>query len=226
MERITEIEGDLFLAPEGAALIRTFFLYPMRATVKDPGGKALHLSSKTKGDNKNDIRQRVTKLPEGTALVIPPQLADYDPRNPHAVSVGKGIGNSQNRGRGGRRGGRRGHGLSRGRGRGNGTPDSSYPNSAGKRHWIICLFTAWHYAAGKRSSTDEILENTVAAIADLKRQINKGIADPNANKESALLKDTEFWSCRINAGLFGVDWEQSKGILVDSMLNIKVVSPP
>ncbi|KAM5436311.1 ADP-ribose 1''-phosphate phosphatase [Microsporum ferrugineum] len=252
MERITEIEGDLFLAPEGAALIHA-------CNCQGSWGKGIALEFKNKypaaykiyrsyclnllanpqtglypsndtltaarGDNKNDIRQRVTKLPEGTALVIPPQLADYDPRNPHAVSVGKGIGNSQNRGRGGR-GGRRGRGLSRGRGRGNGTPDSSYPNLTGKRHWIICLFTAWHYAAGKRSSTDEILENTVAAIADLKRQINEGTADPNANKESALLKDTEFWSCRINAGLFGVDWGQSKGILVDSMLNIKVVSPP
>ncbi|KAF3481092.1 uncharacterized protein GIQ15_03851 [Arthroderma uncinatum] len=85
---------------------------------------------------------------------------------------------------------------------------------------------AWHYAAGKRNSADEILENTVMAMADLKRQISEEAAGLEADKPNGLLKDAELWSCRINAGLFGVEWERSKSVLADSMLDIKVVSPP
>lgn len=59
------------------------------------------------------------------------------------------------------------------------------------------------------------------ALADLKRQINGGVADKDNT-----LRDAGLWSCRINAGLFGVDWEKSKSIMAESMLNIKVVSPP
>ncbi|OAL68372.1 ADP-ribose 1''-phosphate phosphatase [Trichophyton rubrum] len=128
------------------------------------------------GDDTKNATQRVTKLPEGTALVIPPQPGDYGTQGFH-ISTARGGG--------------------RGRGR------------------------AWHYAAGKRNPPNEIIENTATALADLKRQIDGGVADTDN-----ALRDAELWSCRINAGLFGVDWEQSKSIMAESMLNIKIVSPP
>ncbi|DAA74171.1 TPA_exp: hypothetical protein A8136_3669 [Trichophyton benhamiae CBS 112371] len=232
MENITEIEGDLFLAPEGAALIHAcncqgswgkgialefknrypaayqiYRSYCLDLLANPQTG--LHPTNDTKtGNDTNNAIQRVTKLPEGTALVIPPQPGDYDPQGFH-ISAARGGGRGRGRGRG------------RGGGRGNARTHNSFPQPAGKRHWIICLFTAWHYAAGKRNPPNEIIENTATALADLKRQIDGGMADKDST-----LRDAGLWSCRINAGLFGVDWERSKSIMAESRLNIKVVSPP
>ena len=38
-------------------------------------------------------------------------------------------------------------------------------------------------------------------------------------------KAMELWSCRINAGLFGVPWEQTREVMEDSGLSITVVAP-
>lgn len=35
----------------------------------------------------------------------------------------------------------------------------------------------------------------------------------------------EIWSCRINAGLFNVPWEQTKKTMEETELSITVVSP-
>lgn len=82
-----------------------------------------------------------------------------------------------------------------------------------RKHWVVCLFTSEKFGRSV-DSTEVILENTVLAVADLKRQI------------SALGPDIgELWSCRFNSGLFRVDWRDSRRVLEDFGLMVTVVRP-
>ncbi|OGM39363.1 phosphatase [Aspergillus bombycis] len=143
---IREIQGDLFDAPDGAALIHAcncigswgggiakafkqkypaaYNIYhshcqkykfsPEYIVASDPPDQPSNPQSST--------RNRNIRLPEGTALIIPPQETDY--------------------------------------------------KGKGKKHWIICLFTSRNF--GKRvSSPDIIIQNTELAVADMVRQIDE-----------------------------------------------------
>ncbi|PYH49391.1 uncharacterized protein BP01DRAFT_370854 [Aspergillus saccharolyticus JOP 1030-1] len=72
--KILEIEGDLFDAPDGAALIR----YP-NAFLAYRSHCQKYMSSKQEVVVRSDTGPRKIQLPEGTALIIPPQPEDYEP---------------------------------------------------------------------------------------------------------------------------------------------------
>lgn len=135
-----------------------------------------------KPDAKSDTTVRKLQLPEGTALIIPPQKSDVD-RN-------------------------------------------------GRSHWIICLFTSRKFGRNK-SSTKVILENTNLALEDMNRQLAlleekaKGVGDDDGEVQGGgeNLKPTVLWSCRFNAGLFGVDWKLSRRVLADQKVEVTVVRP-
>ncbi|KAK2751073.1 ADP-ribose 1''-phosphate phosphatase [Myotisia sp. PD_48] len=214
MARVIETKGDLFRAPPGAALIhacncqgnwgkgiakefkerypRAFQIYRSHCQ-KYLSGPQSKLITRTQianesGSEKSGLN-RLLRLPEGTALIIPPQERDQQ----HHSS---GLGSRRSRRRPPRTGPRAAH-------------------TQPRDHWIICLFTSWHYGAARRSPSDVILENTVLAVEDLKNQISAGKAE----------SDLQLWTCKINAGLFGVPWESTKAVLEQSGLGFRVVSP-
>ncbi|EER37976.1 ADP-ribose 1''-phosphate phosphatase [Histoplasma capsulatum H143] len=257
MSIITEIQGDLFDAPEGAALIHACNCQGswgkgIAATFKEKYPAAYRIfrshcqqylshpqtwtqtQTETRpipvripGTDPSRQQPRALKLPEGTALIIPPQPADYQPQpQPQTAPL-------SNRGRGRGRGrGRAGGGALRGS---RGLTALSRP--AGKKHWIICLFTSWHYGRWTRSPPDVILENTMSAVADLKRQIAAAAAASSttspATTTTALAATGgceeeqlgELWGCRLNAGLFGVPWERTRAVLEEAGLAVTIAQP-
>ncbi|OAX78183.1 hypothetical protein ACJ72_07514 [Emergomyces africanus] len=254
MGLITEIQGDLFDAPEGAALIHACNCQGSwgKGVAKDfkdkyPAAYQIfrshcqqYLAHPQTQTHKNPIlipgkdtayqQPRALKLPEGTALIIPPQPADYQPHS--LTQLGKAPKTPPLRQPlATRRRGRR-------RGRGHGT--LSFPRRAaalsklaGRKHWIICLFTSWHYGPQNRSSPDVILENTMLALADLKRQIAadgaatyKSATAPTVDQAEAKVEHPgELWGCRFNAGLFGVPWEGTRKALEEAGLAMTIVRP-
>ncbi|EAW07198.1 putative phosphatase [Aspergillus clavatus NRRL 1] len=139
--RITETEGDLFDAPDGAALIHACNCqgswgkgiaqafknkYPAAFTIYR--AHCQNLLSKASYRTVNPVpdegsltgNSRKVRLPEGTALVIPPQEHDHMGRH--------------------------------------------------KKHWIICLFTSRGFGRGV-SSPAVIIQNTELAVVDMRRQI-------------------------------------------------------
>ncbi|KAE8142548.1 ADP-ribose 1''-phosphate phosphatase [Aspergillus pseudotamarii] len=142
---ISETQGDLFDAPDGAALIHACNCigswgggiakafkekYPAAYNIYHSHCQKYKFSpeylvtsdSPDQPDNiQSSTRNRNIRLPEGTALIIPPQEKDY--------------------------------------------------KGKAKKHWIICLFTSRNF--GKRvSSPDVIIQNTELAVADMVRQID------------------------------------------------------
>ncbi|ODH29719.1 hypothetical protein ACO22_03689 [Paracoccidioides brasiliensis] len=240
MTPITEIQGDLFDAPEGVSLIHACNCqgswgrgvaqgfrekYPaayriFRAHCQQYLANPQVQTRPIPGTGPNADRQqpRTVKLPEGTALVIPPQPADYQPRpqpQSHLQSHFQLGPSSVSRGRGGKRGRRRGR------------PNSSRgprPPPTGKKHWIICLFTSWHYGPQNRSPPDVILANTALAVADLKRQL--AASSTTVAEMTGEGQPGQLWGCRFNAGLFGVPWERTKRMLEKAGLRMTIVSPP
>ncbi|PGG96280.1 ADP-ribose 1''-phosphate phosphatase [Helicocarpus griseus UAMH5409] len=227
MSVITEIEGDLFeVAPEGAALIHA-------CNCQGSWGKGIaeafrekypaayqifrvhcqqylsHPQTRTKADPSTQ-HLRTLKLPEGTALIIPPQEADYNPQAQAQIPLAPFRGRGRGRGRGG---------VNSSSGR------ASRP--AGKKHWIICLFTSWHYGPRNRSAPAVILENTRLAVADLKRQIEEMGAAGNGGEgeDAGEQKMGELWGCRFNSGLFGVPWEKTKEVLEEAGVGMVIVRP-
>ncbi|KKK18341.1 hypothetical protein P175DRAFT_0499367 [Aspergillus ochraceoroseus IBT 24754] len=184
--KIREIEGDLFDAPNGAALIHA-------CNCQGSWGKGIALAFRNKYPTafaiyrsfcQNHARNiqdqdvsprtgRKIQLPEGRALIIPPQAQDYD-------------------------------------------------EQGSKKHWIVCLFTSRGYGRNV-SSAEVILENTELAVADMKKQLQELSESPAGEYDIAV---DGLWSCRFNAGLFGVDWSLSRQVLEDSGLEVTVVRPP
>lgn len=169
--------------------------------------------------NGTELRENepAPRFPEGTALLIPPQQEDFNYQQDSSIPTCGG------RGRG------RGRAL-HGRGRRGGRV-SNVVRPAGKSHWILCLFTSWDYRRQNRRSPDVILRNTQLALGDLKEQLEElrksglgldSSSDPEAATDAAPL---ELWSCKLNAGLFEVPWERTKGLLEESGLTITVLTP-
>lgn len=67
------------------------------------------------------------------------------------------------------------------------------------------------------------MANTVLAVRDMKEQLARLKLEVGVGEEGA--GPGEIWSCRFNSGLFGVDWEFSKRVLVDEGVKMTVVSP-
>ncbi|RHZ61505.1 ADP-ribose 1''-phosphate phosphatase [Aspergillus turcosus] len=141
--KITEIEGNLFHAPDGAALIHACNCQGswgkgIAKAFKDkyPAAFAIYrshcqnlLSSpryrpepavQSEESQSHARSSRSIRLPEGTALIIPPQKRDSE--------------------------------------------------ANGKKHWIICLFTSRGFGRGV-STPDVIIRNTELAVADMERQL-------------------------------------------------------
>ncbi|KAE8373834.1 ADP-ribose 1''-phosphate phosphatase [Aspergillus bertholletiae] len=147
---INEIQGDLFNAPDGAALIHACNCIgswgggiAKAFKQKYPAAYAIYHSHCQKhkfspeyivasdptdqpGNSQSPTSYRHIRLPEGTALIIPPQEKDY--------------------------------------------------RGTDKKHWIICLFTSRNF--GKRvSAPDIIIQNTELAVVDMVRQLDGLRAD-------------------------------------------------
>jgi ADP-ribose 1''-phosphate phosphatase len=91
-----------------------------------------------------------------------------------------------------------------------------------KQHWIACLFTSAGY--GKRKDgPDVILENSGKAMRDLLGQVERlgclaaGEGDELEGKREEGNGGTKriagLRMCRINSGLFGVEWERTEAVL-------------
>ncbi|KAJ6031700.1 hypothetical protein N7540_002432 [Penicillium herquei] len=81
-----------------------------------------------------------------------------------------------------------------------------------KNNWLICLFTSMDYGL-RVDSPDMIINNTAAALNDLKAQLwmmTGGRAPP------------EIYSCRMNSGLFNVPWERTMALLQEIHVPLKI----
>ncbi|KNG82201.1 hypothetical protein ANOM_008465 [Aspergillus nomiae NRRL 13137] len=144
---IREIQGDLFDAPDGAALIHACNCigswgggiakafkqkYPAAYNIYHSHCQKYKFSPESivAPDQPNNpqlsTRNRNIRLPEGTALIIPPQETDYRGKS--------------------------------------------------KKHWIICLFTSRNFGK-RVSPPEVIIQNTELAVADMVRQIDELRAD-------------------------------------------------
>lgn len=101
-----------------------------------------------------------------------------------------------------------------------------------QQHWIACLFTSVGY--GKPTKTrpgmdkpDVILENTRNSLRDLQTQLLK-IEHAAEGKEDETIPG-ELWSCRINSGLFAVQWADTRQVMEEELKSlcrtVTVVSP-
>ncbi|KAL4766491.1 uncharacterized protein BDW70DRAFT_126080 [Aspergillus foveolatus] len=143
--KIIEVEGDLFDAPDGTALIHACNClgswgagiagafrkkYPAAYEIYESHCHVYLQKPHYRNINPPDtvvegsqIHPRNIRLPEGSTLIIPPQKRDYE-------------------------------------------------KPGGKKHWVICLFTSRGYGRNV-SGVDIILQNTELAIADLKDQLDE-----------------------------------------------------
>ncbi|GAD91648.1 phosphatase, putative [Paecilomyces variotii No. 5] len=204
---LTEIEGDLFDAPDGAVLIHSCNCMGNWGKGIARGFKEkypaafeiyrVHCKNHLTKREYATLSDRTVQLPEGTALVIPPQEKDYLPRQ------------------------------SRGRKRGQNA--ASVQTGSKKKHWIVCLFTSLR-PGHNLSAPEIILENTRTALEDMERQLltlrdsATGAGDANGSGDPTTIPG-ELWSCRFNSGLFGIDWRLSKQVLEDTDLDVTVVKP-
>ncbi|OKL58438.1 ADP-ribose 1''-phosphate phosphatase [Talaromyces atroroseus] len=193
--KIAEIEGDLFDAPDGAALI-----HACNCLGSWGGGIAKSFKNKYPAAFKTynahckrflKTRQpytivhsttgkpRTINVPLGTALIIPPQKEDYA-CFPTPATISDDSHNSH---------------------------DDQDGMEKKKKHWIICLFTSRAYGRYV-SKPDIILENSVHAIRDMRQQLERLCDAENGDEWTGQL-----YSCRFNSGLFGVEWEDSKRVL-------------
>jgi ADP-ribose 1''-phosphate phosphatase len=76
---------------------------------------------------------------------------------------------------------------------------------------VGCLITSANYGQ-LRDSQEVILKNTRAALLDILGATNK--------LSCWIGEDQEIHSCKFNAGLFGVPWEETEKILLDVMKQI------
>lgn len=115
-----------------------------------------------------------------------------------------------------------------------------------EEHWIACLFTSQAYGRNV-SPPGDILENTKMALEDLAGQIgvlrgqqtgregnNNAIdgvvleeGDDAVSKKTKAKEDVpgECWAVRINSGMFGVPWGDTKDVLEAGGLDMTIVRP-
>jgi len=115
------------------------------------------------------------------------------------------------------------------------------------QHWIACLFTS--YAYGRNVSPPKVIvENTKAALEDLTAQVEalkqgerkrKAGGDGTIQEQGIVEKEEEHtdgpgedseapgecWAVRINSGMFGVPWRETKSVLEAGGLNMTIVRP-
>ncbi|KAL8860847.1 MAG: hypothetical protein Q9178_002877 [Gyalolechia marmorata] len=129
------------------------------------------------------------------------------------------------------------------------------PQQEAKRFWIACLFTSAGYGK-KVDTPASILKATETSVADLARQIadhmnkRRKIAGLKEKRENLVEQDGDdkrlraltaqidreekesggemggCYSVRINSGLFGVPWEETRRVLKKGDVNMIVVRPP
>ena len=75
------------------------------------------------------------------------------------------------------------------------------------KHFIGCLFTSAHYGR-RRDSPRSILNATVPAMVDLLRKVREWNAACEAGEEVR-----EVRMCKVNSGLFGVPWGETRRVL-------------
>jgi len=98
-------------------------------------------------------------------------------------------------------------------------------NDGKETHFVGCLFTSLSY--GKRKdSQKEILKNTELAVRDLINQVNEwnskcGSSSKDGDGSMQMEKIERIWSCKINAGLFGVPWNKTLEVLENIVLLTK-----
>jgi ADP-ribose 1''-phosphate phosphatase len=94
-----------------------------------------------------------------------------------------------------------------------------FREGCGKDHIIGCLFTSRGYGRNK-DSKQQIVEATKKCFIDLLDKISK----------SDHFKNRQIWMCKINSGLFGVPWKETKEVIESIIINsadmpmIKVIS--
>ncbi|KAL4809305.1 hypothetical protein BDV18DRAFT_131747 [Aspergillus unguis] len=217
---ITEVEGDLFDAPDNAALIHAcncqgawgagiakvfkkkypaaFKIYNDYCRKYLDKREYLDLEFITRFSTNERLMDRKIRWPEGTALIIAPQREDYgyekgqetDEKRNHDKTEEQSQEQAQ---------------------------DHDQGDDKGRKHWIICLFTSRRYGRNL-GSVDVILQNTELAIENMKDQLKE-------MQERGEASPAELRACRFNSGLFGVDWALTKEILERSELEATVVRP-
>ncbi|KAL8736911.1 MAG: hypothetical protein Q9181_002207 [Wetmoreana brouardii] len=122
-------------------------------------------------------------------------------------------------------------------------PEPPTAAEAEKRFWIACLYTSRSY--GKNVDPPaSILSATASALEDLRVQIHafhaqkqkklvekcddgdKGTEERTRYENLMRLEMEECYSVRINSGLFGVPWEETKAVLEKGGVDMVVVRPP
>lgn len=86
-----------------------------------------------------------------------------------------------------------------------------------KNHWVVCLFTSYHYGT-RADPPDLILSHTYAALLDLRRKLD---ALKKANQD----QPTGLFACRFNSGAFRVPWERTRGLVEAVGLEMTVMTP-
>ncbi|KAL4873811.1 hypothetical protein BDV12DRAFT_192253 [Aspergillus spectabilis] len=204
--KVVEVEGELFDAPDGAALIRELYAILHQRRNSTVSSQAyFHL-----------IQTHAIALEAGypAAYKVYQAHCDYYLEQPQFLDTSNATVSTGP--------------ITRKVQRPEGTAlvippqKSDYEGPDGMRHWIICLFTS-RGVGRKVSSADVVLENTELAIADLKIQLDM-LRSGDLGPDVVGIK--EIWSCRFNSGLFKVDWKYSKSILEGSGLEATVVRPP
>lgn len=84
------------------------------------------------------------------------------------------------------------------------------PQIQKSNHYIGCLLTSREYGQHKDSQA-EILMATESAMKMLLQQIR----DQILNSKNSTSRINEVWMCKINSGMFGVPWNQTKKVLED-----------
>jgi ADP-ribose 1''-phosphate phosphatase len=94
--------------------------------------------------------------------------------------------------------------------------------SSGPRHYVGCLFTSRAFGR-RKDSASRILQATKPAMEQLLEDISNQGRD---NIDNVVM-------CKINSGLFGVPWDQTRAIIEcldvdmeDVSKEIRVISPP
>lgn len=87
-----------------------------------------------------------------------------------------------------------------------------------KKHWIVCLFTSRNYGRWV-SRPDIILESSVHAIRDMRRQLEKLYAEDEGEDWHG-----KVYSCQFNSGMFSVPWEESRMVLERELADMKAVN--
>lgn len=146
---------------------------------------------------------RRVRLPEGTALIIPPQERDYLPQQSRGTKREQQNSSVQC-------GSKKRHWIvclftSRRVGRNVSPPEVILANT--------------------RTAVEDMKRQLMELKNHREDAYSNGIHDTVEISDSLVEKPGELWSCKFNSGLFGVDWKLSRKILEDASLNVTVITP-